>query len=223
MVCPCVEVYRRRSFMSFFLLLQLYSPCLVCLTWMVCVMGCKWPYNCCFIDCCFQNLFSGFSRCQLMNKIVMRFLSFFCSLLIFPYELALGRQFTLCTTDMSLLRDLSANWLVWFFLITDLTSPLPCIMWASWPIGIQPSNRLLVARGCLPVHTPILGKLDCQLVSTRPWPEFNSSDFLSTSGDLQGKQKKKEGEERERERERERESLYLWVKYEFDYPHGPNL
>ena len=27
-----------------------------CLIWVVCKMGSKWQYNCCFVRCCFQNL-----------------------------------------------------------------------------------------------------------------------------------------------------------------------
>ena len=37
---------------SSFLLLRLLH-----LTWMVCVMGRRWPYNCCFLRCCFRKLF----------------------------------------------------------------------------------------------------------------------------------------------------------------------
>ena len=81
------------------------------------------------------------------------------------------------------------------FLFLDLTFLLPHITWAYQPIGIQLSHRSLVARHCLPVHTPILGKLDRQSVSTRPWPKFNTSDFLSTSAGLC--EKKKGGRERE--------------------------
>ena len=30
----------------------------VCLTWIVFVMGGKWPYSCCFVGCCLQDLFN---------------------------------------------------------------------------------------------------------------------------------------------------------------------
>ena len=32
--------------------------CLVCLTWIVFVMSGKLPYSCCFVGCCFQDLFN---------------------------------------------------------------------------------------------------------------------------------------------------------------------
>ena len=35
---------------------QQYPACLVCLTWMVCEIGGKWPYRCCFVGCCFLLL-----------------------------------------------------------------------------------------------------------------------------------------------------------------------
>ena len=45
---PCVRVHRNISLMSSSLLLQQYPACLVRLTWIVFVMGGKWPYSCCF-------------------------------------------------------------------------------------------------------------------------------------------------------------------------------
>ena len=107
-------------------------------------------------------------------------------------------------------ENLLANWVVWFYLISDLISLLPRITCASWPIGNPPSIRSLGAA--LPVHIPILGKLGRQSVSTLPRLEFNSSDFSSTSADFRGKQKQGEGE---RAIERDRETLYLSMIYEY--------
>ena len=42
---PYVGVHRSTSLMSLFLLLQLCPVCLVRLTWIVFVMGSRWPYN----------------------------------------------------------------------------------------------------------------------------------------------------------------------------------
>ena len=121
---------------------------------------------------------------------------------------ALGKAvYSLDQRNVYLLRDFLAKWCLIFPFFSDSTLPLPCITWVSWLIRIQ-----LVARGCLPVHTPILGKLDRQ---SHPWLNFSS-----TSADLRGKQKEGEGD---RDRERERGViLYLWAKYEFDYPQWPN-
>ena len=40
--------------MSSSLLLQQCPACLVHLTWIVFVMGGRWPYSCCFVGCCLQ-------------------------------------------------------------------------------------------------------------------------------------------------------------------------
>ena len=113
-------------------------------------------------------LFFDFSRCQSTNKIVMHFLSFSGGILIFPYELTRGRQFTPCTTDTSVCYGIS-----WLTDLSDFSFLQIQPSTASYHVGflanrIQPLNRSLVAGSCLPVHTTILGKLDCQLVSTRP-------------------------------------------------------
>ena len=43
--------------MRSFLLLKQCPEFLVRLIWMVIVMGSRWPYICCFVECCFQDLF----------------------------------------------------------------------------------------------------------------------------------------------------------------------
>ena len=44
--------------MSSSLLLQQCPACLVRLTWIVFVMGVRWPYSWCFVRCCLQDLFN---------------------------------------------------------------------------------------------------------------------------------------------------------------------
>ena len=55
------------------------------------------------------------------------------------------------------------------------------------------------ARCYLPVHTPLLRKLDSQSISMRPWPKFNSADFCWFA------REKKKGE-----REKERHRVYIY-------------
>ena len=55
---PYVGVHRSTSLMSSSLLLQQCPACLVCLTWIVFMMGGRWPYSWCFVGCCLQDLFS---------------------------------------------------------------------------------------------------------------------------------------------------------------------
>ena len=54
---PCVGVYQSTSRMSSSLLLQQCPACLVRLTWIVFVIGGRWPYSWCLVGCCRQDLF----------------------------------------------------------------------------------------------------------------------------------------------------------------------
>ena len=53
---PYVGVHRSTSLMSSSLLLQQCPACLVRLTWIVFVMGGRWPYSWCFLGYCHQDL-----------------------------------------------------------------------------------------------------------------------------------------------------------------------
>ena len=55
---PCVGVHKSTSLMSSSLLLQLCPACLVRLTWIVFVIGGRWPYSWCLVGCCRQDLFN---------------------------------------------------------------------------------------------------------------------------------------------------------------------
>ena len=54
---PCVRIHKSTSLMSSSLLLQQCPACLVLLTWIVLVIGCRWPYSWCLVGCCCQDLF----------------------------------------------------------------------------------------------------------------------------------------------------------------------
>ena len=56
-VRPYVGVHSCTSLMSSSLLLQQCPACLVRLTWIVFVMGGRWPYSWCLVGCCRQDLF----------------------------------------------------------------------------------------------------------------------------------------------------------------------
>ena len=56
-VRPYVGVHKSTSLMSLSLLLQQCPACLVCLTWIVFVIGGRWPYSWCLMGCCRQDLF----------------------------------------------------------------------------------------------------------------------------------------------------------------------
>ena len=55
---PYVGINGSTSLMSSSLLLQQCSACLVRLTWIVFVMGGRWPYSWCLVGCCRQDLFN---------------------------------------------------------------------------------------------------------------------------------------------------------------------
>ena len=55
---PYEGVYRSTSLMSFSLLLQQCPAYMVRLTWIVFVMGGRWPYCWCLVGCCCQDLFN---------------------------------------------------------------------------------------------------------------------------------------------------------------------
>ena len=55
---PYVGFHWSTSLMSSSLLLQQWPACLVHLTWIVFVMGGRWPYSWCIIGCCCQDLFN---------------------------------------------------------------------------------------------------------------------------------------------------------------------
>ena len=54
---PYVVVHRSTSLMISSQLLQQCPACLVRLTWIVFVMGGRWPYSWCLVRCCRQDLF----------------------------------------------------------------------------------------------------------------------------------------------------------------------
>ena len=54
---PCVGIHKSTSLMSSYLLLQQCPACLVRLTWIVFVIGGRWPYSWCLVGCCCQDLF----------------------------------------------------------------------------------------------------------------------------------------------------------------------
>ena len=53
---PYVGVHRSTSLMSSSMLLEQCPACLVRLTWIVFVMGGRWPYSWCLVGCCHQGL-----------------------------------------------------------------------------------------------------------------------------------------------------------------------
>ena len=55
---PYAGVHRSTSLMCSSMLLQQCPACLVRLTWIVFVLGGRWPYTCCLVGCFHQDLFN---------------------------------------------------------------------------------------------------------------------------------------------------------------------
>ena len=55
---PYEGVHRSKTLMSSSMLLQQCPACLVRITWIVFVMGGRWPYSWCLVGCCRQDLFN---------------------------------------------------------------------------------------------------------------------------------------------------------------------
>ena len=62
---PCVGIHKSTSLMSSSLLLQQCPAFLVRLTWIVFVIGGRWPYSWCLVGCCCQDLQSWTKYIQL--------------------------------------------------------------------------------------------------------------------------------------------------------------
>ena len=77
---PYVVVHRSTSLMSLSLLLQQCPVCLVRLTWIVFVMGGRWPYSWCFVGCCRQDLFNiACNSISFVNFLIIVFKRKYCS------------------------------------------------------------------------------------------------------------------------------------------------
>ena len=66
---PYVGVHRSTTLMSSSLLLQQCPTCLVRLTWIVFVMGGRWPYSWCLVGCCHQDLFNDQKKDNLERSV----------------------------------------------------------------------------------------------------------------------------------------------------------
>ena len=71
---PCVGIHKSTSLMSSSLLLQQCPACLVRLTWIVFVIGGRWPYSWCLVGCCCQDLFRIVFSPLLVSVITISFM-----------------------------------------------------------------------------------------------------------------------------------------------------
>ena len=82
---PYVGIHRSTSLMSSSMLLQQCPACLVCLTWIVFVMGRRGPYSWCLVGCCLQDLFN--IACSILVLLPSSFSSHLVSIqVVHPYS-----------------------------------------------------------------------------------------------------------------------------------------
>ena len=65
---PCVGVHKSTSLMSSSLFLQQCPACLVRLTWIVFVIGGRWPYSWCLLGCCLRLHVALLCNCRLASS-----------------------------------------------------------------------------------------------------------------------------------------------------------
>ena len=110
---PYVGVHRSKSLMSSSLLLQQCPACLVRLTWIVFVMGGRWPYSWCFVGCYRQDLFN--IACSILVLLPSIFFSSrsVCVQVVHPYSsidtTAAWKKLKSDLTD-KMKHSLSINW-----------------------------------------------------------------------------------------------------------------
>ena len=83
---PCEGVHRSSSLMSLSLLLQQCPTCLVRLTWVVFVTGGGWPYSCCFVGCCLQDLSNTTRSIFVLLPSSLFSIYFVCIHVVHPYS-----------------------------------------------------------------------------------------------------------------------------------------
>ena len=130
---PYVGVHWSTSLISSFLLLQQCPACLVHLTWIVFVMGGRWPYSWCLVGCCHQDLFN-ITRSILVSLPSSFFSSRFVSVhVVHPFSsidmtaVCVWRK-SLCTLCISRLLCFITTYIfipdVWYLLL-DINRKLP--------------------------------------------------------------------------------------------------
>ena len=90
--------------------------CLVRLVWMIWEMGGRWPYSCCFVGCCFQDLFSivriilgqllsSFSKCKVSVHVVHLYCSIDMTVALKKLHFILSDRSDFHMTDSLLIAD----------------------------------------------------------------------------------------------------------------------
>ena len=175
---PCVGVHNNTSLMSSSLLLQQCPACLVRLTWIVFVIGGRWPYSWCLLfDECIKFYMHNHIHTWVVWK-VMELVSQFIYILnnklhyflfkIIPLESHVLPSFSTmhCWKDFSRMPFSSV---MTAFLPTSIPSKLVLLMWPPWAWGKESHilqdqvNRLLLWVHCHGETTMICPATTCLL------------------------------------------------------------
>ena len=84
---PYVGVHKNTSLMSSSLLLQQYPACLVRLTWIVFMIGGRWPYSWCLVGCCRQEVF------KIARSISVYFNDLFLCIMTYQFSWVIQSEF----------------------------------------------------------------------------------------------------------------------------------
>ena len=87
---PCVGIHKSTSLMSSSLLLQQCPACLVRLTWIVFVIGGRWPYSWCLVGCCRQDLLRIARSMQHTQECCVQISTY---IYIYTHTYTLGNQY----------------------------------------------------------------------------------------------------------------------------------
>ena len=125
---PCEGVHWGRSLMQSSLLLQQSPACLIRLIWVVLEMGVlemggRWPYSCCFVGYCYQDLFN------IALSILVKF-SFFSMCLV--SVLVVHPYYSTDTTNA---------WKILRFILSDRSD---CYMIDSLSIAVHANARCIL-------------------------------------------------------------------------------
>ena len=93
------------SLISSFLLLQQCPACLVRLIWIVLKIGGMWPYSCCFVGCCYENLLNITCSILLQSRLAFSLYglsaSMWCIHIVELTRPLLGKKFHFILSDKS--------------------------------------------------------------------------------------------------------------------------
>ena len=172
LACHYEGVFARTSHMNSSLPIQQCPACLVHLIWIVLQIGGRWPYSCCFVGCCFQDLFIIAFLCsfRLAFSLYVLSVSMWCIYRVVLMQLLLGRKcfILLDSLDFYMMDNLSivvhvfarCSWCVFSYmnLSTNFREPPFSVEMSPW---LKHMYSILSAFTWRPMPPAACSKLCC--------------------------------------------------------------